>query len=173
MAAWKSSSPDGFPIGFFQKTWEQTSENICTFIQKTWQCLKIGNKDCRIFHLMFDNDHILFGVATESQIQVVMNTLSKFCYSFGQMINRDKTCIMFFGNTPLSTGRLLIAKAMIKALPTYTMMIVEIAKAYIRKIHQRPCTFIWGALVRKSISTLLIGALHVSPRCKAGLACVI
>lgn len=56
----------------------------------TWHYLKIGSTNPDISHLIFVDDLILFGVAIEAQIQVFMNTLSKFCDSFGQKINMDK-----------------------------------------------------------------------------------
>lgn len=80
----------------------------------SWHCLKIGNKDPRVSHLMFSNNLIHFGVTTESQIQVVMNILTTFCDAYGEKINMDKSSILLFGNTPLSTRRLLIAKSCLK-----------------------------------------------------------
>lgn len=51
-----------------------------------------------------------FGVATEHQMQLILDTLTKFCDSSGQKINMDKNSIMFSGNTPISIRSLLIAK---------------------------------------------------------------
>ncbi|CAL5196828.1 unnamed protein product [Lathyrus oleraceus] len=71
---------------------------------KTLHYLKFGNRDHGISHLMFADNLILFNVATQDQFK-----LSKLCDSSGKKINRDKSSIMFSGNTPLSTIRLLIA----------------------------------------------------------------
>lgn len=63
---------------------------------------------------MFGDDLILFGVASEPEIQVAMSILSKFCAASGQKINMDKSNIIFFVNTPPTTRRLLTSKVSLK-----------------------------------------------------------
>lgn len=40
MSPWKAPGPDGYPAGFFQKTWHVIEESICKNIKQLW-----GNLD--------------------------------------------------------------------------------------------------------------------------------
>lgn len=48
---------------------------------------------------MFVDDLLLFGKATKSQIANMMEVLDDFCATFGQLISKEKTRIMFSSNT--------------------------------------------------------------------------
>ncbi|GAU31911.1 hypothetical protein TSUD_270960 [Trifolium subterraneum] len=159
MHPWKAPGPDGFPAGFYQKSWEVVGETVCEFVNKVWEkpseiaevnqtdiCLipKITHpeyvkqfrpislcntnykivskvvverlKDCiavrdrkwhgikagrngpEISHLMFADDLLLFGEATEKQMCCVMQVLNSFCNLSGQEISHEKTSILFSKN---------------------------------------------------------------------------
>lgn len=66
---------------------------------RKWDCIKVGRKGPKISHLMFVNDLLLFGKATETQVQCVMDILNTFCASSGQRISLEKSYILFSINT--------------------------------------------------------------------------
>lgn len=68
-----------------------------------WDCIKIGTKGPHLTHMIFANDLILFGKATDNQVQNVTNILHSFCKFFGQKINIHKSNIIFACNTLSST----------------------------------------------------------------------
>jgi ribonuclease HI len=51
-----------------------------------------------VSHLMFADDLLLFGEASEKQMQCVMDTLNKFCSLSGQEVSQEKTSILFSKN---------------------------------------------------------------------------
>lgn len=44
MKPWKAAGPDGFPAGFYQKTWNVVGTRVCDFISNLWgKPEEIGN----------------------------------------------------------------------------------------------------------------------------------
>ncbi|PNX84361.1 ribonuclease H [Trifolium pratense] len=37
MHPWKAPGPDGFPAGFYQKSWDHVGETVCTFVENVWK----------------------------------------------------------------------------------------------------------------------------------------
>ncbi|MCH79377.1 putative non-LTR retroelement reverse transcriptase [Trifolium medium] len=63
-----------------------------------WRTLKAGRTGPMVSHLMFADDLLLFGEATERQMKCVMNILNKFCSMSGQEVSQEKTSILFSKN---------------------------------------------------------------------------
>lgn len=36
MKPWKAPGPDGFPVGFYQKSWDVVCRDLCDFVRKAW-----------------------------------------------------------------------------------------------------------------------------------------
>jgi hypothetical protein len=64
-----------------------------------WKALRAGRRGPAVSHLMFADDLLLFGEATEDQMKCVMNILQKFCRLSGQQVSQEKTSIFFSKNT--------------------------------------------------------------------------
>lgn len=54
---------------------------------KNWKAIKIGKHGDMISHLMFADDLLLFGEATERQMKCVTNTLNLLCSMLGQEVS--------------------------------------------------------------------------------------
>jgi hypothetical protein len=63
-----------------------------------WRGIKAGRTGPMVSHLMFADDLLLFGEATEKQMQCVMDMLNKFCGLSGQEVSQEKTSILFSKN---------------------------------------------------------------------------
>jgi hypothetical protein len=63
-----------------------------------WKAIKAGRNGPVISHLMFADDLLLFGEATECQISCVCKILDPFCRMSGQQVSQDKTSIYFSKN---------------------------------------------------------------------------
>lgn len=62
----------------------------------SWKFMKAGRSLPKISHLMFVDDLLLFGKATDTQMRVIKRIfLDKFCSMYGQRINYDKSNILF------------------------------------------------------------------------------
>jgi hypothetical protein len=63
--------------------------------QGNWKSIKAGRRGLMVSHLMFADDFLLFGEATENQMWCVTNTLNHFCMLSGQKVSHEKTSILF------------------------------------------------------------------------------
>lgn len=70
--------------------------------RKNWKAIKIWRYGAMISHLMFADDLLLFGEATEKQIKCVMHTLKLFCSMSGKEVRHEKTSVVFFKNVTMS-----------------------------------------------------------------------
>ncbi|PNY12420.1 ribonuclease H [Trifolium pratense] len=66
--------------------------------EKRWKGIKAGRNGPVVSHLMFADDLLLFGEASEQQIKCIKDTMQKFCIMSGQEISQDKTSILFSRN---------------------------------------------------------------------------
>lgn len=62
---------------------------------KRWKGIKLGKQRVTIYHLMFADDLLILGEATDNQIWCVMETLETFGTMSGQKISHEKTSICF------------------------------------------------------------------------------
>ncbi|MCH81648.1 putative ribonuclease H protein, partial [Trifolium medium] len=80
-----------------------------------WRGIKAGRAGPMVSHLMFADDLLLFGEASEKQMQCVLDILNEFCSLSGQ-----------------------------EAVPIYPMMTEKIPKACLEDIQRIQRNFIWG-----------------------------
>lgn len=73
-----------------------------------WKPMKAGRTGPQISHLMFVDDLLLFGEATEKQMNCVMQVLGQFCALSGQQVSNENTTIMFSKNVGSSSRRRLV-----------------------------------------------------------------
>jgi hypothetical protein len=67
-----------------------------------WKPMRAGRNGPLISHLMFADDLLLFSLATDENMMVVMNVLQKFCSMSGQQVNYDKSSIFFSRNVSVA-----------------------------------------------------------------------
>lgn len=75
---------------------------------KKWHMFHMGRQGPMISHLMFADDLLFFGEATESQMKCVINTLNTLCSMSGQEVNNKKTSILFSLNVSRITKNRLL-----------------------------------------------------------------
>jgi hypothetical protein len=63
-----------------------------------WRGIKAGRNGPMVSHLMFADDLLLFGEASEKQMKCVMDILNRFCSLSGQEVSHEKTSILFSKN---------------------------------------------------------------------------
>jgi hypothetical protein len=63
-----------------------------------WKPMRAGRIVPLISHLMFADDLLLFGQATDENMTAVMDVLNQFCTIPGQQMNYDKSYIFFSRN---------------------------------------------------------------------------
>lgn len=59
--------------------------------QNLWKEVKVSRNGPMILHLFFPDDLLLFGEATEDQMQVILTCLERFCDYSSQQINFQKS----------------------------------------------------------------------------------
>lgn len=93
--------PQGDPISpyLFVLCMDKLSHLIKAEVEKKrWRGIKLGKQGIMVSHLMLADDLLIFGEATEVQLQCVLDTLNKFCNMSGLEISQDKISILFFQN---------------------------------------------------------------------------
>jgi hypothetical protein len=79
-----------------------------------WKPMRAGRNGPPISHLMFADDLLLFGQATDETMTVVMDVLTKFCSMSGQHVNYDKSSIFFSRNVNDTKRAALTAQSGLK-----------------------------------------------------------
>ncbi|MCH81151.1 putative non-LTR retroelement reverse transcriptase, partial [Trifolium medium] len=76
-----------------------------------WKAMKVGRNGPVVSHLMFADDLLLFGEATERQMNHTMEVLNKFCSMSGQEVSIEKTNIFFSKNVDRATRNKLVQRS--------------------------------------------------------------
>lgn len=85
------------------------SHMIMEAVEKgSWKAPIAGRTGPHISHLMFADDLLLFGQATEDQMREVMSILNSFCQLSGQEVSQTKTNIFFFRNVKQEVRNVLV-----------------------------------------------------------------
>jgi hypothetical protein len=72
---------------------------ICHVVEEgLWKTLRASHRGSLVSHLMFVDDLLLFGEATDRQMQGLTEILTTFCKMPGQGISNEKTSILFSKN---------------------------------------------------------------------------
>ncbi|XP_021767745.1 uncharacterized protein LOC110732135 [Chenopodium quinoa] len=72
-----------------------------------------------VSHLFFANDSLLFFQVSPQACENIMNLLSQFCSSFGQMINLQKSYVKFSPNTPPDYRDYLARSLRVQSKPSF------------------------------------------------------
>lgn len=84
----------------------------------SWKALKFNNQDPHISHMAFADDIVIFGEATLSNIQFMINLVEYFCHFSGQRINFLKSQVICPANlSPEVTHYLFEIKGFSSANP--------------------------------------------------------
>lgn len=70
--------------------------------EKNWRAIQMGKYGPLISHLMFVDDVLLFGEATEAQMVGVVDIINRFCKISGHEISHEKSSIMYSMNVSRS-----------------------------------------------------------------------
>ncbi|GAU38532.1 hypothetical protein TSUD_320040 [Trifolium subterraneum] len=100
--------------------------------QGAWRGIQAGRNGPMVSHLMFADDLLLFGEATEAQMQCVTTILNTFCGLSGQEANQ----LSF-------DGRVTLAKSVLEAVPIYPVISNKIPKTCLEEIQRLQRNFIW------------------------------
>ncbi|XP_045810188.1 uncharacterized protein LOC123904586 [Trifolium pratense] len=138
---------------------------------ENWHPLKVGRSRPPISHLMFADDLLLFGKATEINMKAITDSLDRFCdlsgfkeasslgkyldiplvgraprcSDFEHLVNKVKLKLSGWKTTNLSfAGRATLTKSVIQAIPIYSMMTTPIPKSVLMDIQRLQRNFIWG-----------------------------
>jgi len=76
--------------------------------QGKWKSIKVGRRGPEVSHLMFADDLLLFGEATEIQMQCATHILHQFCMLSGQRISNEKTNMFFSKNVSRGMREVLV-----------------------------------------------------------------
>ncbi|WJX55356.1 Protein DETOXIFICATION 41 [Trifolium repens] len=96
----------GDPISpyLFVLCMDKLSHLICHAVDEgDWRTLRACRNGHLVSHLMFADDLLLFGEATEKQVQCTIRILNAFCNMSGQEVSREKTSILFSKNVDRNT----------------------------------------------------------------------
>lgn len=74
---------------------------------KEVQGLKIARSASEISHLFFEDDALIFFKANPDNCWAIKKVLQEFCHDSGEMVNFDKSHVIFSPNTPSTFVRLM------------------------------------------------------------------
>jgi ribonuclease HI len=76
-----------------------------------WRGIKAGRTGPEISHLMFADDLLLFGTASDNQMKCMLEVLKEFCQLSGQEVSQEKTSLLFSRNVDRGTRNNLIQRS--------------------------------------------------------------
>ncbi|XP_035543621.1 uncharacterized protein LOC118347698 [Juglans regia] len=145
--------------------------NILNFYekQKLTRGVQVTRGGSSINHLLFADDCILFGRAKLEEWHRIQEVLKNYEKASGQFLNKEKTSLFFSSNTregdrrvivdagnsiacgsyekylglPTLAGKEILIKAVLQAIPTYTMSVFKLPKRLCRDINLLLSRFWW------------------------------
>jgi hypothetical protein len=76
-----------------------------------WRGIKAGKNGPEVSHLMFADDLLLFGVASDNQMKCVLEVLTEFCQLSGQEVSQEKTSLLLSRNVDRGIRNKLIQRS--------------------------------------------------------------
>lgn len=74
-----------------------------------WNPLRVGMQGPNVSHLMFGDDLLLFGKATDNQVICMLDTLRRWGDMSGQEASVEKMTVLFSRGVANNTGRSIVA----------------------------------------------------------------
>ncbi|KAA3454784.1 reverse transcriptase [Gossypium australe] len=127
MGATKAPGEDSFPTIFFQKLWHIVGEEVSTYCleqlngdmeglsslirlaqqEENLKGVKASRRGPQISHLLFADDCITFGEATERGAGLLKRILQEYRRCSGQIVNFEKSTVFFSSNTGFEEKRMV------------------------------------------------------------------
>ncbi|KAK4274978.1 hypothetical protein QN277_018129 [Acacia crassicarpa] len=83
---------------------DKLSHMICDEVgEGVWKPILIANSGPAVSHLMFADDLLLFGKATENHAKCMIRCLDRFCLMSGAKVSRQKSSVYFSPRVPVNT----------------------------------------------------------------------
>jgi hypothetical protein len=141
MHPWKAPGPDGFPAGFYQKSWDVVGENVRKFVEKVWSepsaLSEVNHTDICLIPKVSQPDHI-------RQFRPISLCITNYKIVSKVVVERLKGCVAKLVS-PYQTGfvpgrniheNIVVAKEMMHSMhwmqgkKGYFAIKVDLAKAY-------------------------------------------
>ncbi|XP_028556243.1 uncharacterized protein LOC110114731 [Dendrobium catenatum] len=123
----KSGFRQGYPMSPY--LFIMFSQLLSSLIQQRGLqiCIQTSNRAPRITHLLYANDVLLFGKASDSQLRVMMNLIKEYCGWTGKGVNQSKSQIIFGSSTNQSLKRKIGKKTGFKIVKEFHYFGIKIA----------------------------------------------
>ncbi|KAH1114010.1 hypothetical protein J1N35_007388 [Gossypium stocksii] len=115
--------------------------------------VKVSRSGPKASHLFFANSCIVFGEATSKGANLFKDILREYKSCSGQYVNFDKSIVFFSKNTSEEDRRLVVnllgggkeafIKAILQAIPTYTMACFLLPKVLCNELESFVARFLW------------------------------
>ncbi|KAK4270818.1 hypothetical protein QN277_019587 [Acacia crassicarpa] len=108
----------GDPISplLFVLCMEKLSHLICDEVSRGgWKPISVSNSGLQVSHLLFADDLLLFGVASENQALCMLNCLDCFSRASGGKVSCEKSSVFFSPRVPGQTRRRILGLSNMKA----------------------------------------------------------
>lgn len=73
-----------------------------SIMEGSWNPIRLSRGGPPIYHLFFADDFLLFGEASSSQVETMVECIQRFCDASGQRMNRAKTRVCFSNNVHIN-----------------------------------------------------------------------